>query len=76
MTPVERALKDLALVTLAAIMGSTLVQVVISYMSVQEVITTLMVGLLVYTGYNLFRIRVSHYETLEKLNKTVDKTDE
>lgn len=75
MTPVQRALKDLALVTAAAIVGSTLVQVVISYMSVQEVITTLMVGLLVYTGYNLFRIRVSHYETLDQLNKTVDKTD-
>lgn len=75
MTPVQRAIKDLALVTLAAIVGSTLMQIVISYMSVTEVVTTFMFGLLVYTGYNLFRMRVDHYQRLDELNKTVDKTD-
>ena len=74
MTPVQRAIKDLALVTLAAIVGSTLMQIVISYMSVTEVVTTFMFGLLVYTGYNLFRMRVDHYQRLDELNKTVDKT--
>ena len=75
MTPVQRAIKDLALVTLAAIVGSTVMQLVISYMTVQEAITTLMMGLLIYTGYGLFRMRVDHYERLDQLNKTVDKTD-
>jgi hypothetical protein len=75
MTPVQRALKDLGLVTLAAIVGSTLMQIVISYMSVTEVVTTFMFGLLVYTGYNLFRMRVDHYQRLDELNKTVDKSD-
>jgi hypothetical protein len=51
-----------------AIVGSLLVQLVIANFTVSQIAVSLAVIVMVYCGYNLFQIRVSQLETLDKLN--------
>jgi hypothetical protein len=43
--------------------------VVVAYFTASQIITAAAVILLVYCGYNLFKIRVDQHRTLDELNK-------
>ena len=65
----KAAALDLIKVALIAVAVSVTVSIIASYLTASQIIMSLAFVLLVYCGYNLFKIRVDQLRTLDELNR-------
>ena len=67
------ALRDMIAMFVAAVLTGLGMNYAASEFTPMQILTALMVGLLAYSIYTLYTIRVSQYEYQQKLNETVDE---
>jgi hypothetical protein len=65
----KAAALDLIKVALIAVAASVTFSIIASYLTASQIIMSLAFVLLVYCGYNLFKIRVDQLRTLDELNR-------
>ena len=65
----KAAALDLVKMAGIAVAVAVAFNIVVAYFTASQIITAAAVILLVYCGYNLFKIRVEQHKTLDELNR-------